>query len=187
MATTQQRARIAVYPGTFDPITNGHIDLASRASPLFDRVIVATDSAEVEDAVRAHGGEVARTLEHDSGTERAAYAAALPAYAGRYDVVVNVQGDEPFVSRQALQGATAMITECGFAIGTAAVLAPPSVLGDPNVVKVVTTARGQAMYFSRAPIPFLRDTSDAERRTVRLLRFDWRRPSPCGSATRGAR
>jgi pantetheine-phosphate adenylyltransferase len=41
MATTQQRARIAVYPGTFDPITNGHIDLASRASPLFERVIVA--------------------------------------------------------------------------------------------------------------------------------------------------
>lgn len=41
MATTQARARIAVYPGTFDPITNGHIDLVSRASPLFDRVIVA--------------------------------------------------------------------------------------------------------------------------------------------------
>ena len=41
MATTQQRARIAVYPGTFDPITNGHVDLAGRASPLFDRVIVA--------------------------------------------------------------------------------------------------------------------------------------------------
>src|SRR6478735_2444829 len=41
MATLQQRARIAVYPGTFDPITNGHIDLASRAAPLFDRLIVA--------------------------------------------------------------------------------------------------------------------------------------------------
>ena len=41
MATSQQRARIAVYPGTFDPITNGHVDLAGRASPLFDRVIVA--------------------------------------------------------------------------------------------------------------------------------------------------
>jgi pantetheine-phosphate adenylyltransferase len=41
MPTTQQRARIAVYPGTFDPITNGHIDLASRAAPLFDRLIVA--------------------------------------------------------------------------------------------------------------------------------------------------
>jgi pantetheine-phosphate adenylyltransferase len=41
MPTSQQRARIAVYPGTFDPITNGHIDLVSRASPLFDRVVVA--------------------------------------------------------------------------------------------------------------------------------------------------
>jgi pantetheine-phosphate adenylyltransferase len=41
MAISQQRSRIAVYPGTFDPITNGHIDLVSRASPLFDRVIVA--------------------------------------------------------------------------------------------------------------------------------------------------
>ncbi len=41
MPTTHKRSRIAVYPGTFDPITNGHIDLASRASPLFDRVVVA--------------------------------------------------------------------------------------------------------------------------------------------------
>ena len=129
---------------------------------LFDKVIVATDSEEVEGAVVTRGGEVARTLEHNSGTERAAYAASLPAYSGRYDVVVNVQGDEPFVSRRALVGATQMITELGFEIGTAAVPAPPSVLGDPNIVKVVTTARGQAMYFSRAPIPFLRDASDAE-------------------------
>ena len=46
MVTSQLRARIAVYPGTFDPITNGHVDLAGRASPLFDRVIVAVaDSA----------------------------------------------------------------------------------------------------------------------------------------------
>ena len=44
MAISQQRSRIAVYPGTFDPITNGHIDLASRASPLFDRVIKGRDT-----------------------------------------------------------------------------------------------------------------------------------------------
>jgi 3-deoxy-manno-octulosonate cytidylyltransferase (CMP-KDO synthetase) len=129
---------------------------------LFDKVIVATDSDEVEAAVAARGGEVARTLEHNSGTERAAYAVSLPRYAGRYDVVVNVQGDEPFVSRGALVGATQMVTEFGFAIGTAAVLAPANVLADPNVVKVVTAANGRAMYFSRAPIPFLRDPSDAE-------------------------
>jgi len=129
---------------------------------LFDTVIVATDSEEVEAAVAAQGGEVARTREHNSGTERAAYAASLPPYAGKFDVVVNVQGDEPFVSRQALQGATQMITEFGYEIGTAAVAAPPSVLADPNVVKVVTATDGRAMYFSRAPIPFLRDPSDAE-------------------------
>ncbi|HEV7489887.1 MAG TPA: pantetheine-phosphate adenylyltransferase [Rhodanobacteraceae bacterium] len=41
MATSQQRSRVAVYPGTFDPITNGHVDLATRAAPLFDRFIVA--------------------------------------------------------------------------------------------------------------------------------------------------
>lgn len=46
MATSQQRSRVAVYPGTFDPITNGHVDLATRAAPLFDRLIVAiADSA----------------------------------------------------------------------------------------------------------------------------------------------
>jgi 3-deoxy-manno-octulosonate cytidylyltransferase (CMP-KDO synthetase) len=129
---------------------------------LVDRVIVATDSDEVEAAVVGQGGEVARTGDQNSGTARAAYAASLPDYAGQYDVVVNVQGDEPFVSRQALQGATRMVTDFGYEIGTAAVPAPPSVLADPNVVKVVTTGRGQAMYFSRAPIPFLRDASDAE-------------------------
>src|SRR3954465_8185629 len=41
MATSQQRSRVAVYPGTFDPITNGHVDLATRGGPLFDRLIVA--------------------------------------------------------------------------------------------------------------------------------------------------
>ena len=45
MATSQQRSRVAVYPGTFDPITNGHVDLATRAAPLFDRLIVG-DSGE---------------------------------------------------------------------------------------------------------------------------------------------
>jgi 3-deoxy-manno-octulosonate cytidylyltransferase (CMP-KDO synthetase) len=129
---------------------------------LFDKVIVATDSPEVEAVVVEQGGEVVHTGDHASGTERAAYAAALPAYRGHYDVVVNVQGDEPFVSRQALQGATRMISDFGYEIGTAAVLASPTALHDPNVVKVVTTARGRAMYFSRAPIPFLRDASDAE-------------------------
>ena len=129
---------------------------------LFDKVIVATDSDEVLAAVREHGAEAFKTAEYNSGTERAAGAVLHGGYALDFDVVVNVQGDEPFVSRQALLGAARKVTEAGFQIGTAAVLATPAILNDPNVVKVVTTDRGRAMYFSRAPIPFLRDPSDAE-------------------------
>lgn len=128
---------------------------------LFDEVVVATDSAEVAEVVAEHGGRAQLTGEHNSGTERAAAVVRAGDY-GDVGVVVNVQGDEPFVSRAALQGATRMVTDAGHAIGTAAVLAPSAVLTDPNVVKVVTTDRGQAMYFSRAPIPFLRDPSDVE-------------------------
>jgi 3-deoxy-manno-octulosonate cytidylyltransferase (CMP-KDO synthetase) len=127
----------------------------------FERCIVATDSPEIEAAARQHGAEVVLTGELSSGTERAA-AAVRSAGLGDYDIVVNVQGDEPFVSRLALTGAVRKIADGGFEIGTAAVLATPAQLGDPNVVKVVTTERGRAMYFSRAPIPFLRDPADAE-------------------------
>jgi len=129
---------------------------------IFDKVIVATDSEEVQRTVAEHGAEVVVTREHNSGTERAAAAVLQAGYSSDFDVVVNVQGDEPFVSRHALLGATRKVTDAGFQIGTAAVLATPAILNDPNVVKVVTTDRGRAMYFSRAPIPFLRDPSDAE-------------------------
>jgi 3-deoxy-manno-octulosonate cytidylyltransferase (CMP-KDO synthetase) len=128
---------------------------------VFDRVIIATDSHEVDAAARAHGAEAVITGEHNSGTERIA-AAVREGGLVDYDVIVNVQGDEPFVSRRALLGATQKVTEAGFPIGTAAVLATPAILTDPNVVKVVTTDRERAMYFSRAPIPFLRDSADAE-------------------------
>jgi 3-deoxy-manno-octulosonate cytidylyltransferase (CMP-KDO synthetase) len=128
---------------------------------LFDTVIIATDSHEVEYAARSHGAEAVMTGDHNSGTERIA-AAVLEGGFHDVDVVVNVQGDEPFVSRRALLGATRKVTDAGFQIGTAAALATPAILSDPNVVKVVTTERERAMYFSRAPIPFLREPADAE-------------------------
>jgi 3-deoxy-manno-octulosonate cytidylyltransferase (CMP-KDO synthetase) len=131
---------------------------------LFDRVIVATDSDEIEGAITdfAGPGLVVQTGDHNSGTERIRAAVLEEGLSSNYDVIVNVQGDEPFISKQALLGATRMVTDARYAIGTAAVLAPPAVLADPNVVKVVTDYHGRAMYFSRAPIPYLRDPSDAE-------------------------
>ena len=109
-----------------------------------------------------HGVPVVMTgAAHSSGTERIAEVVRMDGYRD-YDAIVNVQGDEPFVSRQALLGALRVVTEGQHPIGTAAVLATPDLLADPNVVKVVAGDDGRALYFSRAPIPFLRNQDDAE-------------------------
>jgi 3-deoxy-manno-octulosonate cytidylyltransferase (CMP-KDO synthetase) len=128
---------------------------------VVDRCLIATDSEEVAEVANEHGAEVVVTNEeHPSGTDRIAEVALRREYSD-YDVIVNVQGDEPFVPRSAITGAVRMVTSGRFPLGTAAVRAASSVLRDPNVVKVVAAADGRAMYFSRAPIPFLRDAEDA--------------------------
>jgi len=125
-----------------------------------ERVIVATDSDEVASVIRDHDGEVVMTRpDHESGTDRVAEVAGRPELA-EFDSIVNVQGDEPFVSREAILAATRMVTQARFPLGTAAVSAEPAVLADPSVVKVVAADDGRAMYFSRAGIPFLRDAAN---------------------------
>jgi 3-deoxy-manno-octulosonate cytidylyltransferase (CMP-KDO synthetase) len=125
-----------------------------------ERIIVATDSTEIVDVVREHGGEVVMTREdHPSGTDRVAEVAARPELAA-FDVIVNVQGDEPFVSRDAIVGAARMVTDAGFPLGTAGVRATTAILRDPDVVKVVAADDGRALYFSRAGIPYLRDAGN---------------------------
>lgn len=128
---------------------------------LADQVVVATDAPEILDVVQRAGGVAVPTRsDHPSGTDRVAEVARLDAYAG-YDAIVNVQGDEPFVQPEAVGGALAMVRERGYALGTAAAPADPAMFADPNVVKVVCASDGRAMYFSRAPIPWCRDASDA--------------------------
>ncbi|MDQ6827326.1 MAG: 3-deoxy-manno-octulosonate cytidylyltransferase [Gemmatimonadota bacterium] len=132
---------------------------------LADRVIVATDSAEVADAVAAAGAECVMTrADHASGTDRVAEVASRPEHAG-VDVIVNVQGDEPFVSADAIRGATEMVSSGAFSLGTAAARISPTALASSNVVKVVRADDGRAMYFSRAEIPYLRDPADATERS----------------------
>jgi 3-deoxy-manno-octulosonate cytidylyltransferase (CMP-KDO synthetase) len=133
-----------------------------------EEVVVATDSDEIAEVVAKHGGRAVMTsANHPSGTHRVAEVAQQAEFAN-YDVIVNVQGDEPFVSRRAVLGAARMVTDGGFPLGTAAVMATPQILNDPNVVKVVAADDGRAMYFSRAPIPFLRDAADAELQRTRV-------------------
>ena len=121
-----------------------------------DAVLVATDSDEIADACRAVGADVELTdRTQPSGTHRVAEAVARRAPAA--EVVVNVQGDEPFVGADAVRAALDAVRS-GWDVGTVATpVRTESAWRDPAVVKLVRDARGRALYFSRAPIPHPRD------------------------------
>lgn len=124
---------------------------------ILDRIVVATDSPDIMELCGTLGAEAVLTsVAHRSGTERIAEVMARTEYRG-YDVVVNVQGDEPFVREDQVAAAVTQL-ERGFDIGTVA--APVGTLTawrDPDVVKVALRADGGALYFSRSPIPHSRD------------------------------
>lgn len=127
---------------------------------LADELVVATDSPMVAQVVeRSQVRAVLTDRSHLTGTDRVAEVAARPEFAG-FDAVVNVQGDEPFLAREALAGAIERV-EQGDDIGTAAAPLDPELAGDPSRVKVVTDAESRALYFSRAVIPHRRDDADS--------------------------
>jgi 3-deoxy-manno-octulosonate cytidylyltransferase (CMP-KDO synthetase) len=134
-----------------------------------DAVVVATDDESVASAVRAVGGDCVMTSNgHASGTERVAEVASAPRFRG-YETIVNVQGDEPFIGRGAVKGAADLVSSGRFPLGTAASRASAEILETPSLVKVVIADDGRAMYFSRAPIPYLRDKTDAAKLADRTL------------------
>ena len=128
----------------------------ARSIPVLDRAVIATDAREVLEAATAFGAEAVLTSpDHPSGTDRVAEVAAMAAFRA-YPLIVNIQGDEPFMSDEAVRGAVGMVRE-GWDVGTvAAPVESVAALDDPAVVKVVRNDRGGALYFSRAPIPHLR-------------------------------
>ena len=103
-------------------------------------------------------GRFLPTVGHQTGTDRVAEVANRSDFAG-FDTIVNIQGDEPFMPREALAGSLGRV-EQGDDIGTAAAPLDPALAGDPSRVKVVTDARGRALYFSRAVIPHRREPDD---------------------------
>lgn len=132
------------------------------------RVVVATDDERVKRACEAHGVEALLTrADHPTGTDRLAEAAALlelPAEA----IVVNVQGDEPLLAPALIERMARLLARHGDAsIATAChAIDDPSEAFNPNVVKVVRDARGYALYFSRATIPWARDAFAADRASL---------------------
>lgn len=140
-----------------------------RDLALAERVVVATESEEVADIVRSAGGEAVLTSpDHPSGTDRVAEVAGRPENLA-HDVIVNVQGDEPFMRGDAMAGAIAMVRDHGFPLGTAAGRRGAAILEDPDCVKVVRADDGRALYFSRSGIPFLREEADTVTRDSLVL------------------
>jgi 3-deoxy-manno-octulosonate cytidylyltransferase (CMP-KDO synthetase) len=136
---------------------------------IAEKCVVATDDAGVADAVRSAGGEAVMTSKgHVSGTDRVAEVAAMPEFAS-FTTIVNVQGDEPFIGRHAVEGAEEMVSSGRFPLGTAASPASWSIAGNPNIVKVVIANDGRALYFSRAGIPFVRDSEAVGSSEIKML------------------
>lgn len=143
-----------------------------------DRVIIATDDQRIADAAEGFGAEVCMTAEeHPSGTDRLQEVVKkLGFYAD--DIVVNVQGDEPLVPPRVInQVAHNLMAEPDASIAT---LSEPITdidsLMNPNVVKVVSDARGRALYFSRAPMPWPRDQFNTEEGKSKMPEgYDWQR------------
>jgi 3-deoxy-manno-octulosonate cytidylyltransferase (CMP-KDO synthetase) len=126
-------------------------------------VIIATDDERIAQAAKSFGATVAMTAtSHVSGTDRIAEVARVERWAGT-DIVVNVQGDEPLMPPALIDQVAGLLEQHSSAdLGTlAAPLSSVEQLLDPNVVKVVTDSKHCALYFSRAPIPWSRDTAPA--------------------------
>jgi 3-deoxy-manno-octulosonate cytidylyltransferase (CMP-KDO synthetase) len=132
-----------------------HVYTRARRAKSVSRVIVATDDLRIATAVIEFGGEVKLTrADHPSGTDRLAEVAAKL----DCDVVVNVQSDLPLLDPGAIDEAVAPFSDPGVHITTLyRRITDSAELRDPNIVKIAIDRGGFALYFSRAPIPYVRD------------------------------
>ncbi len=123
----------------------------AREFAFVEKVLVATDDQRVADAVRGLDVDVVLTGEFRSGTDRTAAIARRPEFEGA-EIVVNLQGDEPFIPVEAVSGAIAEV-EAGAGVGTAGARLDPTALADPDTVKVFVDSDGRALAFSRNSRP----------------------------------
>lgn len=131
-----------------------------RVSDVIPKVAVATDDNRIEEAVKAFGGRVVMTsTAHRSGTDRCREAAAL--LDSDSDVVINIQGDEPFIAKSQIEALIDCFSDNTVEIASLARPFDPSMgfdaLFDPNLVKVVMDDNMNALYFSRSIIPYVRN------------------------------
>lgn len=128
---------------------------ATVATGLFDEVIVVTDSDVIRDEIVSNGGKaMMSTKEHESGSDRIAEAAAQL----DVDIIVNVQGDTPFVKKEPLQKLLEQFTDESVQVGSLMQeLFDEQLINDPNYVKVCVDRNWNALFFSRSVIPYPRN------------------------------
>jgi len=144
-----------------------HVVERARQVGLLSQVVVATDDERIAQAVEAFGGAWVMTRrDHATGTDRLAEAAGLLDIADQ-DVIVNIQGDQPLFPAEIVeQVARPLINDPALPMATLIYkIVRPEEIADPNHVKTVFDCRGNALYFSRSPIPFQRDPSEKEQPT----------------------
>src|SRR5690606_6598149 len=127
----------------------------TKATGLFDDVIVVTDSDIIFNEITGHGGKAIMSIEeHESGTDRIAEAAAALDVA----IIVNVQGDTPFVKREPLQKLLHQFKDASVQVASLMqLLTDPELINDPNYVKVAVDINYNSLFFSRSVIPYARN------------------------------
>ena len=137
-----------------------------QASQVLDEVYVATDDERIEQAVKNFGGRVVMTATtHQSGTDRCAEALhKVESATGKiFKAVINIQGDEPFISPVQIELLSSAFSKADTEIATLVKQSDNEQdLFNPNKPKVVVAANGNALYFSRSPIPYLRGVAESE-------------------------
>ena len=133
-----------------------------KVAAVLDDVCVATDDERIFRAVEAFGGKAVMTsTAHKSGTDR--IAEAVQKIGGSYDVVVNIQGDEPFIATSQIETVCQLFDDPQTQIATLGkAFAEMEAVENPNSPKIVTDNQGYALYFSRSVIPFIRETERKE-------------------------
>lgn len=140
-----------------------HVWERCQACRILDGAVVTTDDARIVQACRSFGADVAMTsADHATGTDRIAEAAAAYPEASH---VINIQGDEPLIDPGLIDRlGQALLDDADLAMATAAnAITDESLMDDPNVVKVALALNGDALYFSRSPLPYRRSESPALR------------------------
>jgi 3-deoxy-manno-octulosonate cytidylyltransferase (CMP-KDO synthetase) len=131
-----------------------HVYDNTVATGLFKDVFIVTDSDIIYKEIKENGGKAIMSIqEHESGSDRIAEAVAEM----NVDIIVNVQGDEPFIKKEPLQKLVQLFNEQGVQVASLMRKISKEEAGNPNNVKVVTDGSGYALYFSRSIIPYQRD------------------------------